>query len=99
MQIFPGGMKKADWDVGLAIDAVRLSESYLNAIVLISGDGDFVPLVEYLRGRGRQVEVIAFGRSTSAKLKEATDDFIDMSADPRKFTIPIKKSKNTKVKK
>lgn len=99
LQIFPGGMKKGDWDVGIAVDAIRISESAIDSLVLGTGDGDFVPLVEYLRGRGRQVEVIAFGRSTSAKLKEATDDFIDMSADPRKFTIPIKKSRQKTVKK
>ncbi len=93
LQIFPGGMKKGDWDVGMAVDAIRLSEFTIDAIVLGTGDGDFVPLVEYLIGRGRQVEVIAFGRSTSGKLREAADDFIDMSADPKKFTIPIKKSR------
>jgi len=93
LQIFPGGMKKGDWDVGMAVDAIRLSETTLDALVLGTGDGDFTPLVEYLIGRGRQVEIIAFGRSTSAKLKEAADDFIDMSADPKKFTIPIRKTK------
>lgn len=90
LQIFPGGMKKADWDVGLAIDAVRLSESYLNAIVLISGDGDFVPLVEYLKAKGVQAEVIAFARSTSQRLQEAAEDFIDLGSDPRKFLMRIR---------
>lgn len=90
LQIFPGGMKKGDWDVGLAVDAIRLGDGSVDAIVLGTGDGDYVPLVEYLRGKGRQVEVIGFGRSTSAKLKEAVDDFIDMSDDPKRFTIPIK---------
>ena len=99
LQIFPGGMKKGDWDVGMAVDAIRLSEFTIDAIVLGTGDGDFVPLVEYLIGRGRQVEIIAFGRSTSAKLREAADDFIDMSADPKKFTIPIKKSRQKTIKK
>jgi len=100
LQIFPGGMKKGDWDVGLAVDAIRLSDGSVDSIVIGTGDGDFVPLVEYLRGKGRQVEVIAFGRSTSAKLKEAADDFIDMSADSKKFTIPIgKKSKEKQLKK
>lgn len=99
LQIFPGGMKKGDWDVGLAVDAIRLSDGSVDSIVIGTGDGDYVPLVEYLKSKGRQVEVIAFSRSTSAKLKEASDDFIDMSADPKKFTIPIKKSKNTKIKK
>ena len=90
LQIFPGGMKKGDWDVGLTVDAIRLSDGSVDSIVLGTGDGDYVPLVEYLRGKGRQVEAIGFGRSTSAKLKEAVDDFIDMSDDPKRFTIPIK---------
>lgn len=93
LQIFPGGIKKGDWDVGMAVDAIRLGDFFIDVLILATGDGDFVPLVEYLRNRGRQVEIIAFGRSTSAKLKEAADDFIDMSADPKKFTIPIPKGK------
>ncbi|MDO8443585.1 MAG: NYN domain-containing protein [Candidatus Azambacteria bacterium] len=98
LQIFPGGIKKGDWDVGLAVDAIRLGESSVDSLVLGTGDGDFVPLVEYLKNRGRQVEVIAFGRSTSAKLKEVADEFIDMSANPKKFTIPIKKLRTPRNK-
>ncbi len=86
LQIFAGGAKKADWDVGLAMDAVKLSPK-VDAIVIVSGDGDFVPLVEYLKMNGTQVEVAAFGRSTSAKLIEAADDFIDLDTNPRKFLI------------
>jgi len=86
LQIFYGGAKKADWDVGMAIDAAKLAPK-LDAVVLATGDGDFVPLVEYLKNSGVQAEVIAFGKSCSARLKEATDDFIDMSTDPRKFLM------------
>ena len=87
LQIFYGGAKKADWDVGMAVDAVKLAHR-LDAVVLATGDGDFVPLVEYLKnGQGVQVEVIAFGKSASQRLKEAADDFIDMSAEPRKFLM------------
>lgn len=90
LQIFPGGMKKADWDVGMAIDAVRIAPK-VDAIVIISGDGDFVPLLEYLsRVEGLQTEVIAFGRSASQKLKEAADDFLDLGSDPKKFLMRIK---------
>ena len=53
LQIFQGGMKKGDWDVGLSVDAVRLADSAIDAIVLVTGDGDFVPLVEYLKGKGK----------------------------------------------
>ena len=90
LQIFYGGFKKADWDVGIAIDAVRLS-SLVDVIVLISGDGDFVPLIEYLKNQGRQVEVIAFSRSSSHKLKEVADDFTDLEEAPKKYLLGIKK--------
>jgi uncharacterized LabA/DUF88 family protein len=86
LQIFYGGAKKADWDVGMAVDAVKLAPK-LDAVVLATGDGDFVPLVEYLKNSGTQVEVIAFGKSSSQRLKESADDFIDMSIEPRKFLM------------
>ena len=87
LQIFPGGMKKADWDVGLAMDAVILSDK-IDVAIIMSGDGDFIPLVEYLRiSKGLKVEVVSFGRSTSAKLKEVVDVFTDLGDDPKKFLI------------
>jgi len=87
LQIFAGGMKKADWDVGMAMDAVILADK-IDVAVLVTGDGDFVPLVEYLRiSQGLKVEAISFGRSTSAKLKEAVDLFTDLGSDPKKFLI------------
>jgi uncharacterized LabA/DUF88 family protein len=86
LQIFYGGAKKADWDVGMAVDAIALS-SRLDAVVLATGDGDFVPLAEYLQANGIQVEVIAFGKSASGRLREAADDFIDMSDQSKKFLL------------
>ena len=91
LQEFFGGAKKADWDVGLAIDAGRTANT-VDTIVICSGDGDFVPLVEYLKNNGRRVEVLAFGRSTSSKLKEAVDEFIDLGAD-RKYLMRIGKDR------
>jgi uncharacterized LabA/DUF88 family protein len=90
LQIFWGGEKKADWDVGLAVDAIRFSPN-LDAIVLVGGDGDYVPLVEYLRAHGKQVEVVSFGSTTSAKLIDAADDFIDLGQDKAKFLIADKR--------
>lgn len=87
LQVFAGGAKKADWDVGLAIDAITLAPK-LDSVVLATGDGDFVPLVEYLRmNEGCQVEVISFGRSSSSRLKEVADDFTDMDEDPKRYLI------------
>lgn len=87
LQVFSGGAKKADWDVGLAIDAVKLAPK-LDTVVLVTGDGDFVPLVEYLKvNEGCQVEVISFGKSCSSRLIEASDDFIDLDQNPRKYLM------------
>lgn len=86
LQEFYGGAKKADWDVGLTVDAIRTSV-IVDTIVIASGDGDFIPLVEYLKNQGRRVEVISFGKSTSGKLKEITDDFIDLGEEPNKYII------------
>ena len=87
LQIFYGGSKKADWDVGMAVDAIRLAPK-VDTIILATGDGDFVPLVVFLKEHfGVQVEVISFGRSSSTKLREACEDFIDMCDHPEKFLI------------
>lgn len=87
LQVFAGGAKKADWDVGLAVDAISLANK-LDSVVIVSGDGDFVPLVEYLKlSAGCQVEVVSFGKSTSSKLIEAADDFIDLDKQTRKYLI------------
>lgn len=87
LQIFNDGSKKADWDVGLAVDAIKLAPK-LDTIILATGDGDFAPLVEFLKNHhGCQVEVISFGKSSSSKLREVVDDFIDMCDNPRKFVM------------
>lgn len=88
--IYPGGVKKADWDVGLAVDAIRMA-NFLDVVILVTGDGDFVPLVEYLKwGLGRQVEVAAFSRTASSRLKESADRFIELENIP-KILLKIRK--------
>ncbi|MBU0723196.1 NYN domain-containing protein [Patescibacteria group bacterium] len=86
LQIFLGGAKKADWDVGLAIDAIRLAPK-LDAIVIASGDGDYIPLVEYLQNEGVQVEILSFKKSSSTKLIEIADDFVDLDENPKKYLM------------
>ncbi len=83
LQIFPDGSKKADWDVGLAIDAIKISEK-MDVIVIVSGDGDYLPLVSYLQdNKGCLVEVMAFRKTTSSRLIEEVDDFTDLGSDPK----------------
>lgn len=86
LQIFYGGAKKADWDVGITIDAVRLSKM-VDVIILMSGDGDFIPLIDYLKNQGVQIEVVAFGKSASARVKEDADEFVDLCENPEQFLL------------
>jgi len=83
LQIFAGGSKKANWDIDLAIDAIKLAPK-LDA------------LVEYLQNVGCQVEVISFGKATSAKLIEASDDFIDLDKNPRKYLIGFRENRGNR---
>ena len=83
---FSSGEKKADWDVGLAIDAVRVA-SHVDAIILVTGDGDFIPLVEHLKSLGVLVEVAGFGQSTAAKLKEVADFYYDLAEAHREILL------------
>ena len=99
LQIFFGGAKKADWDVGMAVDAIKHAPK-VDAVVLATGDGDFIPCVEYIRSQGCQVEVISFGKSSSSKLIEFADDFIDMDDNPDEFLIGSRgKGKGKGIKK
>jgi uncharacterized LabA/DUF88 family protein len=86
LQIFYGGQKKADWDVGIAVDAIRLAPK-VDVIIIVAGDGDFVPLVEHLKAQAVQVEVVAFGKSTSGKLREVTDNFFDLCDNPGRYVM------------
>jgi uncharacterized LabA/DUF88 family protein len=96
LQVFAGGAKKADWDVGIAVDAISMA-SKLDVIVLVTGDGDFTPLVEYLQFQGHLVEAMAFGETTSARLREAVDDFQDLSTDKRRYLIRSRSTGRTRA--
>jgi uncharacterized LabA/DUF88 family protein len=87
LQVFIGGAKKGDWDIGIAMDAIELAPR-LDTIVLISGDGDFQPLVQHLRrALGCRIECVAFGKSASKKLVDEVDSFVDLDLNIRKYLI------------
>lgn len=86
LQIFAGGAKKADWDVGIAMDAIKLADK-LDVIIFVTGDGDFLPVVSYLQNtKGTLVEIIGFRQTTSSKLIEEADDFTNLSEN-NKFLL------------
>ncbi|GBD34601.1 hypothetical protein HRbin35_00337 [bacterium HR35] len=78
LQVYPDGSKKADWDVGIAVDVIRFSQ-LVDVVILVTGDGDFSHLVEYLQNQGKQVEIAGFSQTTSVKLKELADFYYDLN--------------------
>ncbi len=77
---FASGAKKADLDLDMCMDVVRLVEAgALDTVVLVSGDSDFLPLLEYCSDHGVRVEVAAFDDSAALILRQSCDLFINLS--------------------
>jgi uncharacterized LabA/DUF88 family protein len=95
---YHSGAKKGDWDVGITIDIVRMLDM-LDVVVLVSGDGDFTPLVEYIKHKGRIAHVASFRESTSSSLVEAADIYTNLSDSPDIFLVPVKKRFGTRKSK
>lgn len=96
LQVFYDGAKKGDWDLGIAMDAIRLGQK-VDSIVLVSGDGDFKPVVNYLQQSfGCLVEVVAFKSSANNELMELADDFIDIEEHKDKLLFKSKASVRTR---
>jgi uncharacterized LabA/DUF88 family protein len=86
IKTFGDGSQKADWDVGIVLDAVTLA-SKVDTLVLVSGDGDFARLCHHLRHEGVRVEVFSFENSTAEELIEACDSFHDMAEREEQFLL------------
>ena len=70
-----GTTAKGSWEIGLTIDAITMAQK-LDCVTLVTGDGDYVPLVECLKMNGCRVEVVSFERSTAGELVKAADQYI-----------------------
>lgn len=89
LQVFFGGAKKGDWDIGIAMDAIRLGHK-VDSIILVSGDGDFKPVVNYLQqALGCLVEVVAFKKTSNHELIEMSDDFVNIEDNIRTLLFKI----------
>jgi uncharacterized LabA/DUF88 family protein len=86
IKTFADGSQKADWDVGMSLDAVTLA-NHVDTIVLCTGDGDFSRLCSHLRHEGVRVEVMGFSESTAEELVAAADSFVDMSERQEVFLL------------
>ena len=77
---FSSGAKKADLDLDLCMDVVRLVDGRaVDCIVLVSGDSDFMPMLDYCSDHGVRVEVAAFDEAMSATLRQSCDLFVNLS--------------------
>ncbi|MHC3437280.1 LabA-like NYN domain-containing protein [Natrialbaceae archaeon A-gly3] len=86
IKTFADGSKKADWDVGMSLDAVTLA-NHIDTMVLCTGDGDFSRLCSHLRHEGVRVEVMAFESSTADELVDEADAFLDLGERPETFLL------------
>lgn len=96
LQTFASGQKKGDWDVGIAVDILKMAPK-LDAVVLASGDGDYGDLLHHAKAEGCRAEVVSFGKSTSQKLTEEADDFFDLDSNSTRFTLKPKNN-NTRAR-
>jgi uncharacterized LabA/DUF88 family protein len=77
---FSSGAKKADLDLDLCMDVVRLVDGRaVDCVVLVSGDSDFMPMLDYCSDHGIRVEVAAFDEAMSATLRQSCDLFVNLS--------------------
>ncbi len=93
IKVFADGNMKADLDLELAIDMLTLAD-YCDSMILVSGDSDFVPVIDAVGKRGVHVTVVStlateawnstperyirFPARASDALVDAADDFIDL---------------------
>ncbi|SIQ79529.1 Uncharacterized conserved protein, LabA/DUF88 family [Haladaptatus litoreus] len=86
IKTFGDGSKKADWDVGICLDAITLAPK-VDTVVLCTGDGDFARLATHLRHEGVRVEVMGFQESSAEELIDAADTFVDLSERTDTFLL------------
>jgi uncharacterized LabA/DUF88 family protein len=81
---YEDGTTKANLDMELAIDLLTQAP-HIDVAIIVSGDGDFVSLVDAAQRAGLRVEVAATPRQTSTDLIDVADRFIDLEAHARTY--------------
>ena len=80
------GRIKNSVDVKMTADCIEIAHSYPNigTYVLVSGDSDFIHVVNALRTMGKRVVVIGVSWSTSRRLSDNVDTLVlyDVDVDP-----------------
>jgi uncharacterized LabA/DUF88 family protein len=71
--------RKANCDVDMAFWLMREKDNF-DRIVILSGDGDFLPVLKYLREVGKEVIVLARGPRTAREIRQfAGSNFRDFT--------------------
>jgi len=89
LRVRPDGTSKGDWDMGIALDALALSDK-VDVVALVSGDGDFTELVYFLRSRGVRVEIFAFTGTTAESLVRAAEQYTPLGEE---HVMPITRNR------
>lgn len=72
-------VRKANCDVDLTFDLMRYMSQY-SSLVVLSGDGDFAPILEYLKKKNKDLTVLARWNRTAKEIRKLVDDkFIDFA--------------------
>lgn len=74
----PDGTIKASMDLEMAMEVMNQAP-YIDEVVLVTGDGDFVPLINYLCSLGKFVKVIGPDHYTSTELIRACHSFVNLN--------------------
>ncbi|MFA4016088.1 MAG: hypothetical protein RUDDFDWM_001189 [Candidatus Fervidibacterota bacterium] len=74
----PDGSIKANMDMEMAIE-IMSQAPFLDEVILVTGDGDFTPLIDQLAKMGKLTKVIGPDRLTSPELIRACDAFINLT--------------------
>jgi uncharacterized LabA/DUF88 family protein len=71
------GSQKGNVDIEMAIDIINEKDK-LDSVALVSGDGDFVQLVEFLKERNLDVEVYSFKNNSAYDLRQSATRFFEI---------------------
>jgi len=69
--------RKANCDVDMAFYLMKEKDDF-DRVVVLSGDGDFLPVLKYLKGLGKDVVVLGRGKRTAKEIRQfAGNNFRD----------------------
>ncbi len=69
--------RKANCDVDMAFHLMKEKDD-CERVVILSGDGDFLPVLKYLKEAGKEVVILGRSKRTAKEIKQfAGDDFRD----------------------